>query len=247
MIKSDVDGGSVDRVTPIKTARLISGSGAWAYAEDRKSAIADHWRAARVANPNYFNGTIHVLTRLEVAQGLAEASLMPTDFMNFLYWRDGGYPCEAQVRDGFGSALIRSAEGYVLLGRQRPGNINEGLAYLPGGFIDMRDVCTDGTIDIRASVARELAEETGLGANDVFAEPGFILVEAAAHVSFVVSYNSEEPADDLKRKIETHIASEIDPELAEIVIVTSPADLRNLAMPRYARVLLASPLVWEGR
>jgi len=245
MKKSGIGGVSVDRVTAIRDARLTSFNGPWAYADKHKAAIAHHWKRAAEANPNYFNGMIHVLSQLDFWQDRADATLLPTDFMNFLYWRDQGYPAEANARDGFGSALIRSAEGYILLGRQRPGNINEGLVYLPGGFIDRRDVGASGRIDIRASVARELAEETGLAADDLPAEPGFLLVEAAAHVSFVVRYNYAAPAEHLKEKIETHIASEKDPELAEIVVVKAREDAASLPMPHYARVLLNSPLAWS--
>lgn len=148
------------------------------------------------------------------------------------------------MRDGFGSALIRSREGYVILGRQRPGNINEGLAYLPGGFIDPRDVADDQSIDIASSVARELAEETGLSADDLVAGNGFVVSQVAAHVSFAVPYTSPLGADDLAARIRAHIAADSNPELEDVVVLTSPADMEGLAMAHYARVLLSSPLAW---
>ncbi|MEQ1719186.1 MAG: NUDIX hydrolase, partial [Hyphomicrobium sp.] len=135
---------------------------------------------------------------------------------------------------------------YVVLGRQHAGHINAGLAYLPGGFIDGRDVAASGEIDIRASIARELAEETGLGPAEIMPDPGFLLTEVAAHVSFAVTYRSHFTADALAARIRAHIAADPDPELSDVVIVKGPDDIAHLAMPHYARVLVASPLVWPG-
>ncbi len=162
-----------DRVVRVASLSLRVSSGHWQYADHHRDAIDAHWKLAVKANPSFFDGVIHVVDRLEAGENYIEARLIATGFKNFLYWRDEGFPAEGGVRDGFGSALIRSCEGHVLLGRQRPGNINAGLAYLPGGFIDSRDVKAGGVIDMAASIERELREETGLGLDDLTAEPGF--------------------------------------------------------------------------
>ena len=234
-----------DRVRRMREVSLRLVAGVWTYAENHRQVINEHWAMAQAANPNFFNGTIHVVKSLQADADRIAAELLATEFKNFLYWRDEGYPAEAKVRDGFGSALIRSREGYVILGRQRPGNINEGLAYLPGGFIDQRDVRSDGSIDIRGSIAREVLEETGLGAETLVPGGGFIVAEVAAHVCFAVPYTSQLSADEIVARIHAHIAAEADPELAEVVVVRSPADLHALAMPHYARALLSSPVAWE--
>lgn len=232
---------SVARIATLQ-ARLVAG--AWRYANNHREVIADHWRMACAANPNFFNGIVHVLDTLQIDEGHARADFIATEFKNYLYWRDEGYPQEGGMRDGFGSALIRSCEGYVILARQRPGNINEGLAYLPGGFIDPRDVADDQSIDIASSVARELAEETGLGVDTLVAGEGFLVAQVAAHVSFAVHYTSHLGADDLAARIGAHIAADSNPELEDVVVLTSPADMEGLAMAHYARVLLSSPLAW---
>lgn len=235
-----------ERVSLKREVDLAAHEGVWPYAENHAEVIDAHWTIACRANPNFFNGTIHVLTRLESDGDTVRGRFMPTEFKTFLYWRDEGFPAEANVRDGFGSALIRSREGHIVLGRQRPGNINEGLAYLPGGFIDPRDVGAGGRIDIGASVARELAEETGLGAEAVRRGEGIVLCEAGVHVSFAIPFVSELTAADLKDRIAAFIAKDPDPELAEALVVRGPDDLKGLAMPHYARVLLRSPLAWQA-
>ena len=234
-----------DRVRRMQSLDLAVDDARWPYAENHREVIAAHWKIANGANPNFFNGTIHVVTDLAAEGTHAKARFMATEFKNFLYWRDEGFPAEANVRDGFGSALIRSREGHVILGRQRPGNINEGLAYLPGGFIDTRDVDAQGRIDIFASVARELREETGLGEADLVQGEGILLVEGGAHVSFAVSYVSNLGSAELAERIAAFIAKDPVSELADVVVIEGPGGIEGLPMPHYARVLLKSPLVWR--
>jgi 8-oxo-dGTP pyrophosphatase MutT (NUDIX family) len=219
--------------------------GVWTYAQNHAEVIAGHWKLALAANPQFFNGIIHVMRAMTIEGDHAEAEFIATEFKNFLYWRDEGFPAEARMRDGFGSALIRARDGSIVLGRQRAGNINAGLAYLPGGFIDARDVLPSGEIDVRASIDREVREETGLGAGDIEAEPGFLVAEVAAHVSFAVAYRSEFSGEEIAARISAHIAADPNSELVGAVVVRSPAGLEGLAMPHYARVLLASPLAWS--
>lgn len=235
------------RVRWMSSADLAVKDCPWPYANNHHEAIDAHWKIAVAANPAFFNGTIHVVRTLEAAREHVTAVFFPTEFKNFLYWRDEGFPAEADVRDGFGSALIRSAEGHIVLGRQRPGNINEGLAYLPGGFIDPRDVGRDGRIDVYGSIERELSEETGLGGDVLQRQSRFLLVEAGAHVAFAVPFASTLTSRELTARIAAHIVRETQPELAEAVVLKGPEDLRGLATAHYARVLLSSPLAWTWR
>ncbi|MEQ1672861.1 MAG: NUDIX hydrolase, partial [Hyphomicrobium sp.] len=163
-----------DSVRKIATCALRVGDGVWTYAEEHAGVIERDWQLAARVRPSYFNGVIHLLDQLSDVDGVLCGRLLRTDFKSYLYWRTAGFP-DTGVRDGFGSALIRSADGAILLGRQRAGNVNGGLAYLPGGFIDARDVDAGGGIDIAASIIRELAEETGLRREDVTIEPGFLV------------------------------------------------------------------------
>lgn len=233
-------------VTRVRSLSLKVDAGAvWTYAVNHRDVIEVHWKMALAANPSFFNGIVHVLKSLAFESDHIEGTVMPAEFKNFLYWRDEGFPAEARVLDVFGSALIRSREGHVILGRQMPGNINEGLAYLPGGFIDPRDVTAENTIDVRASVAREVTEETGLDSSVLTAEPGFLVTYSPPHVSFAVPYHSPLSSAELFERIRAHIAAQTEPELAEPVVLTGPADMEGRAVTHYARTLLSSPLAWE--
>lgn len=218
---------------------LHVGTAQWAYAQRHSAAIEQHWQKAKSATPTFFNGVVHLIDRIEMGEGTFSGGLVKTDFKSYLYWRDQGFPAEANVIDGFGSALIRSAEGHIILGRQRPGNVNAGLAYLPGGFIDSSDVDERGAVDIAASVAREVREETGLGAAELAAQPGFLVTRTGAHASFAVDYRSALTSRELAARIAAHIAAGPDPELAGAVVIERYEDCAQVAMPPYAKVLLA--------
>jgi 8-oxo-dGTP pyrophosphatase MutT (NUDIX family) len=163
--------------------------------------------------------------------------LMEVEFKQFLYWKENGAPDKA-VFDVFGSGLIRSREGAVLLGRQRSGNLNEGWVYLPGGFIDPRDAGVDGRVDIRASVLREVQEETGLGPDQLTVRDGFLVTTIGQQVSIAVDLISKEDAPSLRARVMRTLAGDSDCELDGVVTVTTLEDVANLKVPAYAETLL---------
>lgn len=225
-----------DQVRRVARCELHLGGASWSYATDHAAAIEAGWRTATLAHPQYFNGVVHLIDKVQFSADVLRARVLRTDFKSYLYWRTAGFP-QTGVRDGFGSALIRAGDGAILLGRQRQGNVNGGLTYLPGGFIDARDVDADGQIDISSSVSRELHEETGLGRGDVEIVPGFLVTETGAHVSIAKTFRSNHDADALKAQMMQHLASDPASELDDIAIVRRAADLDGLAMPRYAQIL----------
>jgi 8-oxo-dGTP pyrophosphatase MutT (NUDIX family) len=227
------------KVVRIARCDLRVTAGSWAFAQAQRDVIDAHWERRRADNPAFFNGDLYLMVRHALDGGVFSAQFIKTDFKSFLYWRETGAP-DRSVADGFGSALIRSAEGHVILGQQRPGNVNGGLTYLPSGFIDGRDVAADGTIDIDASIARELAEETGLVAAALERAPGFVLTFMGSMVSIAAEYRSHLEAEQIRTAIRRHIAADPDPELADAVVVRSAHDLAGLGMPAYAGVLLAA-------
>ena len=210
----------------------------WVFAREHAAEIDAHWQAARTANPAYFNGAVHLIDRVRLRESALAATLTRTDFKSYLYWRSCGFPA-AGVLDSFGSAIIRSAGGDVLLARQMPGNVNHGFACLPSGFIDARDVQADGTIDIASSIAREIAEELGDGvAMQVTREDGFVVARSGTQLCFGAVYNTALSTAEIVALVDEHNAASEDPELEAIIPVASLADLAGIKMLPYARVLL---------
>jgi len=216
----------------------------WPFADRNAAAIDAYWSARLAENPNFFNGVVHMLHGASIASDVLSGSLARTDFKSYLYWRETGHRDDS-VRDAFGSALLRSAEGHVILGKQRPGNINSGQVYLPGGFIDTRDVAADGMVDIEASILRELKEETGVAAAELQRVPGVLATCAGPIISIAAEFRSLLPAEELQKRIRDHIAAEADPELEDAVIVRSRSELPDLALVLYARQLLESPEIFR--
>ena len=226
---------TAEAVLKVKRCRLAVEPGTWDFAERRACEIDSHWQRRVEELPGVFNGTVHLMRRHAIADGVLDGAFVRADFKSYLYWRDRGRP-DCGTVDAFGSALIRSADGALMLGVQQKG-INAGLAYPPGGFIDNRDVASDGAIDIEASIVRELAEETGLTLADVERTEGFYATFTGRLLSIGIEFRSKLAARDLTSLIARHIAGEAEPELGRIVAVRSPADSAKIAMPRYAGLL----------
>lgn len=229
------------QVVRIEECRLTSVPMRWAYADDRADDVARHWQRRLAENPSYFNGTIYMLARHRLDGTAFDGEMTSVEFRQFLYWRENGSE-PSGLRDCFGSGLIRSTEGHVILGRQRPGNINAGLAYLPGGFIDPRDVAPTGAIDLPASVEREVAEETGLGNDVVERVPGFLFTFAGPMLSIAVEFRSRLRSEELAARVRKMLARDPKSELEDVVIVRDRTDAATLAMPDFARILLGHVL-----
>ena len=221
-----------------RRCRLAVEDKKWLFSAANEDAIDALWAERTASNPRLFNGRIHLVTHFAIGDDETfSARFLATDFKSYLLWREQGF-VDTTVSDGFGSALLRSAEGHILLGRQTDGYINAGLSYLPGGFIDPRDVTPEGTIDIEASIARELREETGLAQSDLERVPGFHLTLTGPLISIAAEYRSPLPSHELKSKIEAYIAQDSDPELAGMTVVKSMDDIETMRMAPYAQVLL---------
>lgn len=224
-------------VRRIERCRLRLEPYRWPLAENNADAITAHWQQASARNPGFFNGTVLLLSGYRIDGATLEASAFATEFRNYLYWRDNGF-ADVSIVDGFGSAIIRSSDGGLLLARQRGGNVNAGLYYLPGGFIDMRDVSASGVIDIEASIAREVAEETGLAPDAWTAEPGFIVTRRRQHLSLAMTCRTTLSSEDLGRRVAATLSADPDGELDAVKIVHSRADIAGLPLADYCYPLL---------
>jgi hypothetical protein len=230
-----------DSCVRVARCALRVGGDPWPFAEQRRAEIATHWLRTSAERPKLFDGTVYMLRDGALEGDGFRGTYTCTDFKSFLYWRDSGYP-DPSMHDSFGSAVVRSAEGHVLLGRQTSGNVNAGLAYPPGGFIDSRDVGADGVIDIDASIARELTEETGLDPLELVREAGYLLTRAGPLVSIGIEWRSALPAVTLRDRVVGHVHRQAVPELADIVIVRSAGEIDETTTPRYAQALLRALL-----
>jgi 8-oxo-dGTP pyrophosphatase MutT (NUDIX family) len=213
----------------------------WPLAKEKADEIARDWQRRRAQTPEFFNGAVYLMCQHAIEGDALCGTFFKTDFATFLYWREQPAAEAQAVHEGFGASLIRSAEGYVLLGRQAPGQLNSGRVYPPSGVIDDGDVC-DGAIDIDANIRRELAEETGLDGEAVQRQPGYIVALLGRQIAIGVEWRSALPALELRARILAFTRAQSVPELDDVVIVRSQADIDESTMPRHARVFVGALL-----
>ncbi|HEV2955869.1 MAG TPA: NUDIX hydrolase [Xanthobacteraceae bacterium] len=202
----------------------------WPFAHQRRAEIDTHFAKLSRDKPHAFNGRVLMLHEFAIRHGVLHGAYFETDFASFIAWRDWGWPDES-VRNCFGQAALRAADGAFLLGVMAEHTMNAGRIYFPSGTPDPKDVVGEA-VDLAGSVLRELTEETGLTAADVALEPGWHAVLAGPRLAMLKTVRSPLPAQELRARILAHMAAEAHAELADVRIVRGPADLDQM-MPEF--------------
>jgi 8-oxo-dGTP pyrophosphatase MutT (NUDIX family) len=209
----------------------------WAFAQERRAEIDAYFAALRREKPALWNGRVLLLHSQVVRDGVFSGEYLETDYASFVAWGAWGRP-PAGVRDCFGAAALLASDGAFLLGVMAPHTYNAGRIYFPCGTPDPDDI-VDGKVELEASVWRELAEETGLTAADVAAEPGWTTVADGNQIAQIKLARCKETAEVIRARILRHLAREAQPELADIRIVRGRQDLDE-AMPRFVTAFLTA-------
>ena len=204
-------------------------------------AIRAGWEEQQAANPKMFDGPIYLARTCAINDATLTAALFRTDFKTFLFWRSHPELAADDVVEVFGGSLIFSAEGHLLLGQQAAGNLNSGRVYPPCGLIDDSDV-HDGRVDIDASIARELREETGLTPDRLLRGEGYVLACVGRQIAVSIEWRSPLPGHRLRDAIIADLNAQVQPELEDIVIVRSQAEIEAARTPEHALALLHSLL-----
>jgi hypothetical protein len=211
----------------------------WPFACERRAEIDAYFAALQRNKPQLWNGRVLVLHRGEFAGGTLRGAYIETDFASFLAWRDWGVP-DRSVRNCFPMAALRSADGAFLLGVMGPHTANAGHVYFAAGMPDPDDIVGE-TVDLESGVMRELVEETGLGPADVEIAPGWFAVPYNQRLALMKVMQSPEEAQALRARILSFLAGQDEPELSDIRIVRTVADLDPM-MPPYVAAFLRSRL-----
>jgi 8-oxo-dGTP pyrophosphatase MutT (NUDIX family) len=235
-----MSGADAGRCVRIDRCALTVGDDRWPLAQDHADAIERHWQRRLEDMPQAFNGPVYLLRNYVIDGSALSGTFCRTDFKTFLYWREQ-HATGGGMYDCFGTSLIRSAEGYALLARQAPGHLNSGLLYTPSGVIDDNDA-VGGRIDIESSIVRELREETGLQAGDLTRAPGYFLSIVGRQLAIAAEWQSALPAERLRDGILEVVRRQSEPELADIVVIRTCAEIDERIVPAYARTLLRARL-----
>ena len=212
------------------------GPGVWDFAEAHAAEIDAHWHSRLARQPRLFNGRVLMLGPHRVEARVLIGEFWETDFKNFLAWREFGFPA-SNACNGFAMAALRGAEGTFILGEMSGHTASAGAVYFPAGTPDLSDVFGE-TVDLDASVRRELREETGLVAAAQEIAPGWTMVRALGRVACMKPIRLREPAQAARARIEAALAQEARPEFSAIHLVRSPADFTQ-AMPEFVRAYMA--------
>lgn len=207
----------------------------WRFAQARRADIEAHFAQKQIEKPKIWNGIIMLGRNPEFSGGRFRAEYFEADFASFLAWRDWGFP-DREVFNGFGMGALRCSDGAFALGEMASHTSNAGRVYFAAGTPDLDDV-KDGALDISGSIAREVAEETGLTSADYRAEAHWDCVVSGAAIAIIQILNVGITGETLRAKIEANLASQTQPELSAIHLVRNAGDL-TAAMPRFVTAFL---------
>jgi 8-oxo-dGTP pyrophosphatase MutT (NUDIX family) len=211
----------------------------WPFAIERRAEIEAHFAKLCAEKPHMWNGRVLLLRRGDIADGVLHGAYSEVDFASFIAWRDWDFP-DPSVRNCFPMAALRSSDGAFLLGVMGAHTANAGHIYFAAGTPDPNDVFGDA-VDLEQSVMRELTEETGLTHADAAPEPGWTALIYGQRIALMKIVQARASADELAARVRGFLSTQKQPELADMHIVRSVADLRTV-MPPYVTAFLKSRL-----
>ena len=221
------------QITPLKGLEADYRPVDWDFAVAQKAEIAAHWSKLVAEKPRMFNGTVLLQHGWSLIDGVYRTGYTPVDYASFIAWIHFGQPGSPR-RNGFAMAALQAADGPFVLGVMGAHTANAGKVYFPGGTPDMTDVTADGKVDLSGSVWRELAEETGLGADEVVISQPWLLAVDAYRAALLRPARLIYDATMAQRILRERIAAQADRELADIVIVASPEEIDLERTPAFA-------------
>lgn len=213
----------------------------WPFAAVHREEIASHFAKRRASASAMWNGRILLMRDHAITDATLRGTFFPTDFADFLAWRDWDCP-DRTVVNCFAMGALRASDGAYLMGVMGERTANPGRIYFPAGTPDLDDVRGDA-VDLLGNVKREIAEETGLSPADYIVADGWTAVMAGPRIALMKAIEVQRPADELQQEMRRHLAQETAPELGDIRIVRSGRDFDPM-MPDFVTAYLSH--VWAA-
>jgi 8-oxo-dGTP pyrophosphatase MutT (NUDIX family) len=210
-------------VVPVERVEMRFAPRPWPFAVERRAEIDACFAQLQNDKPAVWNGRVLLMHEYTLTDGVLNGAFLETDYASLMAWRAFKFPDQA-IKTCFPMNALCAADGAFLLGLMAPHTTNSGQLYFPTGTPDPDDLRGD-MVDFDGSLLRELTEETGLTSADVAVAPGWHAALAGPRMALFKLLQAPEPAVALRARILAHLAREREPELADIVIVRSRADL----------------------
>lgn len=204
----------------------------WRMAE--QAAIEAHWAREQVKRPWLFNGTVMFHRGLTFEDGTISGVSHRMPYAALLHWVETQPAADAWHL--FGSAVILSSDGAMMLIRMAAKTANAGKVYAPAGSLDESDI-KGGEVDVEGSIYREAREETGLDLSQASAEKQLLCWRRGGRVAVFRRFRLGETADQLAARIREHIRTGAEEEIEDVVVVRTPQDAGPTAPP-YMRAMV---------
>ncbi|MEQ8480369.1 MAG: NUDIX domain-containing protein [Hoeflea sp.] len=224
-----------NRVFTLDSVRLDLDEAEHPWVVQNRAAIEAHWAREEIERPWLFNGTMILHRGLRIEDGVIRGVSHRASYAALLYLVST-WP-RADVAHLFGSAIVLSSDGAMLLIRMARKTANSGKVYAPAGSLDPSDIAR-GRIDVEGSIRREAREETGLDLSGASTEPGLMCWRRGGLVAVFRRFQMEQTAAVLSRRIADHIRTGAEEEIEDVVVVRKPDDAGPTA-PAYMKALMA--------
>ncbi|MEQ1953166.1 NUDIX hydrolase [Mesorhizobium sp. CN2-181] len=220
-------------IVPVSDIEVRLEPGQHPFEATNAEAIEANWQREVAANAALFDGTIVLLAGLAYAGGRLTGRCHAVRYATLLYWRRSR-PQGAE--HAFAHAALVSSDGALVAIRMAAHTANPGRIYFAAGSFEPFDF-RDGLVDVEANMAREVGEETGLDISATPHDPSYHLYSRnSATVIFRRCY-LDETAEQIAARIAAFVASEEQSEIDGAVVIRSPDDFPDGAMP-YMRAIV---------
>lgn len=208
----------------------------WPWARENRGRIEANWSRRQALTPKIFNGRVLAIRDMELTADCCRMVYSEMDYSDFVGWLDLPER-DASVANGFAVGALQGSDGAFICGVMADHTANGGRVYFAAGTPDRSDLLPDGTVDLASSLTRELEEETGLTDYEVSKE--WIAVRRWPAIALVRYVVAPEPAEAVAARIRVQIAKQHEPELSDVRIVRSPADVDPKTMPQWLQTFFA--------
>lgn len=227
------------KILPLAGVELPIEPGMHPWHRANEAAIRLWWSREVERRPFLFNGKIVMHFPPQWHGDTLVARSRMADFACLSYWLAQGGKATSEA-DGichfFGSPVLLSADGAVIMVRMSARTANPGKVYAPSGSLDASDVYGD-KVDLLAYMAREVMEETGLDLADATPEQG---MHVYRNGGIYTCYRRNElpfTAAEIERRVRIHLSFQNEPEIDGIFCYYG-ADQPSEPLTDYMRAFL---------